>query len=334
MSKREISLEMQVEKTIKNENLIKEGERVLLGLSGGPDSLCLLYILSSLQEKLKFSLKALHVNHKLRGEEADADEAFVLNCCQSLKIPIKICKIDVEGLAKKEHLTLEEAGRKARYAAFFSENFDKIAIAHNKDDQAETVLMRLLRGTGIHGLCAMPYKREDGLIRPLLDISRKQIESYCKENNLQPRIDKTNLEADYTRNKIRLNLIPLLEKEYNPNIKESLIRLSESAAEDDAYLQEEAKKYFLKNGKKSNIDCAKISYDAKNLRNLPLPVLKRVLAFTCLNLGLTEDLAAVHINSMCKALYSQKGALTIQLPKGFFAFIHKGKFILSEKISK
>ncbi|MTI46497.1 MAG: tRNA lysidine(34) synthetase TilS [Firmicutes bacterium] len=228
-------------------NLIKKGENILLGLSGGPDSMALLYILKDIREIIPFNLLAAHINHGIRGEDADNDENYVKDQCNKLNIPIYSQKINMNKYAKKNKLSSEEAGREIRYS-FFRKTLDnigggKIAVAHNKNDQAETLLMRFLRGTGIDGLRGMEYASND-IIRPLLDISRTEIEKYCRENEINPRIDKTNLEAIYGRNKIRLELIPYIENNFNLGIIETLTRTARVMQTESDFLSEYTKEQF------------------------------------------------------------------------------------------
>lgn len=290
-----MDLKLKVRDTIKDNALIQSGDRVLLALSGGPDSLCLLHILNDLKGMLGFELSALHLNHMIRGAAADEDEAFLTEHCKSLGVPLFAEHADIPALSKQSGKSLEETGREVRYKLLKEKGFDKIAVAHNKNDQAETVLMRILRGTGVKGLAAMEYKREDGIIRPLLDTERAEIEKYCKENNLNPRIDKTNEETDYTRNKIRLELIPIL-KEYNPNIIDGLARLADSARDDE------------------KSEFAKVVVTAFN------------------EAGLTEDISAVHINSLYKAHKKNVGGKIIEFPHGYKAVIKSGKIYIEKPV--
>ena len=288
-----MDLKLKVRDTIKDNDLIAKGETVLLALSGGPDSLCLLHILHDLQGMLGFSLSALHVNHCIRGAAADADEAFLVEHCRELGIELFTERVDIPSLAKESGKTEEECGRDVRYKLLKEKGFDKIAVAHNKNDQAETVLMRLIRGTGVKGLAGMEYKREDGVIRPLLDIERAEIEKYCNDNNLSPRMDATNSETEYTRNKIRLELIPYLQN-YNPGIIDSLTRLADSARDDE-------KNEFAK-----------------------------VVVTAFGEAGLTEDIGAVHINSLYKASKKNVGGKIIEFPHGYKAVIKNGRIYIEK----
>lgn len=238
----------KVKNTIKEYDMIEKGDKVLVALSGGADSVCLTHILSALSKEMKFSLYAAHLNHGIRGEEADRDENFAKEFCQSLDVPFLSKTVKAEEIAKAEGLTVEEAGRRERYA-FFREVCKMggqrvIATAHNRDDAAETVLMRIIRGTGTDGLSGIKFVREDGVVRPLLRISRKEIEEYCTENGLKYCTDSTNADNDYTRNRIRNELLPYIRENFNPNINESLINLSDSAKADSDFLNSYAKRLY------------------------------------------------------------------------------------------
>lgn len=207
--------------------LLTEGDKVIAACSGGPDSLALVHILQGLAADYRFTLVVAHVDHMLRGQESAADAAFVAAFCADNGLPCYMKAINVAEFAQMSGRSLEDAAREKRYE-FFRQVADelggaKIATGHHADDQAETVLINLLRGAGSSGLRGMQAQNGD-VIRPLLAVSRKEIEDYCKRNNLKARIDATNFETEYLRNKVRLNLLPLLESDYNPSIKEALNR--------------------------------------------------------------------------------------------------------------
>ncbi|MCG2710891.1 MAG: tRNA lysidine(34) synthetase TilS [Candidatus Omnitrophica bacterium] len=237
---------------IKKHNLFAMGDRLLVCVSGGPDSVFLLHCLKDLREKYKLKLFIAHVNHKLRGVESDAEEAFVYKLSLSLKAPFYKCSVPTELIAGKEKLTLEEAARNLRYK-FFTNNchihkIKKIILAHTKDDQVETIIMRMLRGTGINGLCGMRFEsrlRKFRLIRPLLEIEKQDILDYLKKNKIKYMIDSSNLKTEYFRNKVRLEIIPML-KHYSPQIKENIFRIGETAKQTEDILREKVKKFFAK----------------------------------------------------------------------------------------
>lgn len=233
---------------IKDKELIRDGDKVLVGLSGGPDSVCLLHLLYTVRDELNIKIGAAHINHQIRGEEAERDEQYSKELCESLGIQFYSLSKDVNGYAKENGISSETAGREIRYG-FFKElvnnkGFTKVATAHNANDQVETILMRLMRGTGIDGLCGIPVKREDIFIRPILFMERDAIEEYCDINKLNPKIDKTNLERDYSRNKIRLDLVPYMKENFNPNLVKSINRMIDLLTEDNDFLQSTVDKNF------------------------------------------------------------------------------------------
>lgn len=220
---------------------------VLVALSGGADSVALLHIMCELSKKYHFKVYAAHINHMLRGEDADKDEAFSKTLADNIGITLFILRKNVREFAESEGISEELAGRKVRY-----DFFDKLmneyeieytATAHHKNDNAETILMNFMRGSSIKGLSGIPYKR-DKYIRPLLDCSRLDIEEYCQNNSLNFVTDKTNLETIYTRNKIRRLLIPYLQSNFNPNIVDTITKNAGIIAEDDDFISEVANTTF------------------------------------------------------------------------------------------
>ena len=237
-----------------NENsMFDKGDKVIVAFSGGPDSTCLLYILNELKEELGITLLGAHLNHCLRGQESDKDEEYAKKTCESLNIDFYSKRVDVHRISQEKNLSCEMAGREVRYE-FFNElmhkfNASKIALAHNANDQAETILMRIMRGTGIEGMVGIKPVRDKIYVRPILHLSRSEIEKYCEENNINPRIDKSNLEKIYARNKVRLDLIPYIEENFNSDIINTLNRLSDILKKDNDYLEnisnEEYKKHCV-----------------------------------------------------------------------------------------
>ncbi|MBU1177850.1 tRNA lysidine(34) synthetase TilS [Patescibacteria group bacterium] len=212
--------------TIAEHELINSSDKIIIGVSGGPDSVCLLHFLNEIQAEFNLKLTVAHVNYGLRGEESDQDEIFVKKLAEKYNLPYKISHPEP---STDESTNLEANLRDIRYKYFNDllkkEKTDKIAVAHNRDDQAETILMFFLRGSGLKGLSGMDYQ-QGKIIRPLLDCSRQDILAYLKVNKLDYREDKTNQDTKYTRNKIRHELIPYLEKEFNPNLRETLTQAS------------------------------------------------------------------------------------------------------------
>ena len=229
----------KIQDTIKKYSMLSEGDRVLVGLSGGPDSVCLLSILHKLRDAFKIDLHALYIDHGLRPNEIKAEIEFCKNLCERLGIPLSIKSIDVRSYAKEHGLNRQEAARELRYMAFDEAAFEikanRIAIAHNADDQAETLLMRLFRGSGTKGLSGIPPVRRN-IIRPLIETERKEIEKFLDEETTDFVIDSSNLKEDYFRNKIRLSLIPIL-KGFNPDIVRTLSKTADILREEERYLE-------------------------------------------------------------------------------------------------
>lgn len=210
--------------TIEEYSMIQENDTVLVGVSGGRDSMLLVNFLLKYKKKKKFALEIAHINHMIRGNLADRDQEFVEEFAKLNQLKFHCLRKNMDEYAREKKLSSEEAGRELRYNFFYSLNPDKIAVAHNADDQAETILMRLIRGTGIKGLAGIPYKNGK-VIRPILDIYRSEITDYMKKNKLKYVDDHTNKENSYQRNKIRNILLPYIEENYNPNFKATLNRL-------------------------------------------------------------------------------------------------------------
>ncbi len=221
--------EQKVIRFIKENNLISEGDRVLIALSGGPDSVFLLHFFNKFKSKYKIVLGAVHINHLLRGNDSDRDEIFCKAICNELDIPIYTVKANVKLYAKRNKHSLEIAGRNIRYDFFekilSTKKYSKIATAHNADDNAETVLLNLIKGTGINGIAGIPVKR-DKIIRPILCLSKKEILEYLEDNKFEYRIDESNLSNEYERNFLRNNVIPLIQKNLNPSFTENILNSS------------------------------------------------------------------------------------------------------------
>ncbi|MGL5902198.1 MAG: tRNA lysidine(34) synthetase TilS [Cetobacterium sp.] len=251
----------KIYKKIKDEKLIENGDKLVLGFSGGPDSVFLLEVLNNLKKELNFEFILVHINHLLRGKNSDGDEAFAIECGKNLNVPVFTKKISIEKIAKENGIGLEEAGREIRYN-FFSEilkktSSNKIAIAHNLDDQIENFLFRLIRGTSLEGLEGI--QNRDNIIRPINETYKSDILKYLDENKILYRIDETNFENEFTRNSIRLDLIPSIEKRYNSSFKEKIHNLISEIKEVNKILKIDLSQYkTFENGKDSlNIDLIK-----------------------------------------------------------------------------
>lgn len=294
-------LEEKVRKTIREYNLIEKNDSIVVGVSGGPDSMTLLSILLKLKEEFNLKIYVAHVNHMLR-KNAIKDEEYVKEFCEKNNIEILIKKANISEIAQKEKIGLEEAGRNVRYN-FFEEvlkntESNKIAIAHNLNDKVETIIMNTLRGSGVSGLKGIEAKRKK-YIRPLIEIERYEIEKYCIENKINPRHDESNDDNTYTRNKIRNIVIPYIKNEFNPNIIKTLNRLSEIIKEEDEYVQSETEKIFkeilLTNEKnKIEFDPRKFNEQEKVIqKNLILLAIKKVK-------GSTQGIEKVNIDDIIK----------------------------------
>lgn len=235
---------------INNNKLIQKQDKVLVALSGGPDSVCMLHILYKLKDIFNIELGAVHINHMLRGEESDKDEEYVIELCNELGINYYVKRIDIEYVSKNEGVSLEVAGRNERYKVFEevrkNSGYNKVAVAHNENDQAETVIMRMMRGTGLEGLTGIKPKRKGGIIRPILCLNRNEIENYCKENNLKPRIDKSNNERVYSRNRVRLDIIPYMKEYFNEDVVETLNRMILLLQKDNEFIEEYSRRCYRK----------------------------------------------------------------------------------------
>ena len=233
---------MRLEQTAGLYSLFEKGSAVIVALSGGADSVALLHSLYSIKEKYDLCLYAAHLNHGVRGEEADRDEQYCKILCEKYNIPFFVRRLNIPALAKSRKISEELCGRQERYAFFeeLSAKYSaKTATAHTASDNAETLIFNLSRGTSVAGACGIPPKRGN-IIRPLITVTRREIELYCLENNLAYVTDSTNNSDDYTRNQIRHHIIPLL-KQLNPQLEDSFTRFTESAAKTSAYISARAK---------------------------------------------------------------------------------------------
>ncbi len=301
---------------IKDKNLIDKGDTIIVGLSGGPDSVCLLHVLKSIKDIMDIEVVAVHVNHMLRGQDSFEDEEYVKNLCKKLNVKLKTEQIDLKNIAKNKKLSIEEAGREERYRIFektaIDFNANKIAVAHNKNDQAETILMNIIRGTGLLGLKGMEFRRGK-IIRPLLGIDRLEIEGYCNKYKLQPRTDKTNLESIYTRNKIRLDLIPYIDEQFNTDIISKLIKMSEIIKNENDFIEYYTEKLY--NKVLVNKSDGEIVLNTKVFNNYHKGAKGRILRKAIKEvIGFIRGIESVHIDDIIKlALDGRVGAM-IHLP--------------------
>lgn len=314
----------KVLKKIRDNSLINEGDTVLAALSGGADSTALLIALNELKQELGFKLEAAHFNHCIRKKSADSDEKFCAELCEKLSIPFFTNKHDVLSYAAVNGLSIETAARLLRYD-FLYDIYKKtgaasIATAHHADDNAESILMHIVRGSGLSGLCGIrpkselelpsprsgEEKRVFNLIRPMLDFKKDEIIEFLEQRNQSWCSDETNLEAESARNIIRLNIIPEIVRVINENAISNILRLSEIASEDDAFLSSLASEAL----DKARADGG---YLAEKLIPLPNPVKKRAIRQALSENGALVDAEQTHIEALCSLLSKQSGT-GIDLP--------------------
>ena len=298
---------------IREYGMIKEGDRVRAGISGGADSMCLLFLMYELKDKLKFTLEALHFNHCIRGAEADADEAFVKKSCEELKVRFISVKEDVRLYASEHSLSEEEAGRILRYRALKEGNPDRIAVAHHALDSAETVLFNLIRGTGLKGLSGI-RPVSGNVIRPLIFFTREETESYCRERGIEYREDSTNRDTAYNRNRIRLNIIPEAEK-INPAAVRHILEAAEKIEETRSYIEGEAETLFYKVSDTSGLP-GRVAVNIEKLAKAH-PCLREAVIKRCIDslTGSLKDITGAHIREAELIMGAQSGK-SICLPYG------------------
>lgn len=310
------------------EKLFAVDKKIVIGVSGGADSIALADLLIGSRARFKLEPIIAHYEHGLRGRDSIEDARFVQRFASDRSIECVIEHGDVRSYAREKKMSIETAARELRYD-FFERlrarlNFDAIALAHHADDQAETILMRLIRGTGLTGLAAMSA-RAGRLIRPLLTFRKAELEAHCRARGLQTRLDPTNFEPSATRNKIRLELLPLLEK-YNPSIVETLRRTGETAAEDNFFIENYARKIYS-----STIDegSGKIKLSAATVKDLPVAIRRALIRmFLTESLGSLEGLGFIHVEGVRRVIDDDlKG---VQLP-GHITVKREKHFITIER---
>ncbi len=315
--------------TVRRHALIKKGDHVVIGLSGGPDSVCLFHLLLSIRESKQLTIHPVHINHGFRPGAADEDQAYVEALTLSHGISCRSFVYDCNEIASADKISSEEAGRRVRYQSFalvadeiaeggVPKDRIKIAVAHHLNDQVETVLFRLLRGTGTDGLAGMEYSRDNGLgvaiVRPLLDVKREEIEAYCQAHELAPRTDLTNNQPLYTRNKIRLELIPYIKEHYNSNFEEAILRLCKIAGDDRSYLGNIAELAFDELVRK--VEPTRCALDAAGLRELAPSIRSRVLFKALETVGLPTGVGYVHMELAEDLLKEGKTSSQMNFPGG------------------
>ncbi len=263
--------------------LFAKGDRIVVGVSGGKDSVCLLDVLDQCREEFDLTLMVVHVNHCLRGEEADQDQAFVEKLAKDKGLAFYCEKIDVKEVAHERKMSEEEAGRHVRYQIMqhvcMEKGFNKIAVAHHQGDVAETVLFQMFRGSGPRGLSGIHAKREY-TIRPILFAEPEEIDAYIEENNLPYCIDATNLVEEYTRNKLRLRVFPYVEAEINPRAKKHVAKAAQKIALQNNYIERQAKKEYMR---VIHVDRGEYYYDCEQFDALDIVIKLEIIRLVLKN---------------------------------------------------
>ncbi|HEX77249.1 MAG TPA: tRNA lysidine(34) synthetase TilS [Dehalococcoidia bacterium] len=326
---------------IRRHDLVPSGQRLLVAVSGGPDSVCLLHILWQLRQELGAELYMAHLNHQLRGAESEADAAYVEGLAHRLGLPLIVERGDVRGYQARHRCSEEEAAREVRYA-FLARSAEAlgagaVALGHTADDQAETILMHLVRGTGaagFRGMSPLVRRRPQGatgplvLVRPLLEVSREETQAYCQDHDLKPRWDASNVSPAHLRNRFRSELLPLLEG-LNPNIKEVLLRAARSLDLDLDYLEGQAAALW---GQVASREDQTLALDTAKMRALH-PSLQRHLLRRALRelLGDLKDVEAVHIEDLA-SLVGKPAGRRLSLLRGLEAATDYGRLLLGFSI--
>jgi tRNA(Ile)-lysidine synthase len=320
-AKRYLNMLEKVRLFLKKHDLLVPNSTVVIGVSGGPDSLALLDIFLKLQNEFQLHIIAAHIDHMFRGKQSEEDMEFVKRFCAERRIICEVKQMNVPEFQKRSQLSAQVAARQCRYR-FFAEVMKKhsaryLALGHHGDDQVETILMRLVRGSIGRGYGGIPVKREFGpgyIIRPLLSVSRDEIEAYCKEQQLQPRYDPSNEKDTYTRNRFRHYVVPLLKKE-NPNVHERFQHFSEMVAEDEAFLEELTLQALDKVIKRQQ---RKVIMQIQSFKAMPKPLQRRgiQLILNYLYEDIPSDLSSIHISSFLTFLERKDPSGSLDFPNG------------------
>jgi tRNA(Ile)-lysidine synthase len=315
----------KVQATVEKYRMLEEGDTVIVGVSGGVDSVVLLHVLMALRDEYDLSLIVAHLDHGIRGEESRREGDFVSGLAQGLGLPIKKAVADVPALAGKKRISLQEAAREARFA-FYEEvrkknSGQKVAMGQTADDQAETILMRVIRGAGLRGLKGIPPFRGEGYIRPLIETSREEVEKYAAKEGLAFVTDSSNVKDIYLRNKVRHDLIPHLEREYNPSIRAGLTRMASILSREDDYLDRKAEEAMAGLIKGTGEE---LSLDIPSLKAFHEAIWFRVLQ-KMLAIVLGGDLRrikTVHLDALFRLLSHRAPNKVLCLPQGIYAEKH------------
>ena len=335
---RQHQLEQKVRRFIRENRLVSSQEKLVVAVSGGPDSVCLLYVLVNLQQELGITLHIAHLNHQLRGAESEADAQYVADLAHHLSIPATIERREVTAYQAQKHISLEEAAREVRYA-FLAEvaksvGAERVAVGHTTDDHIETILMHLIRGTGTRGLRGLqPYTRWQSsgdslaIIRPLLPVTRRETATYCQYHQLAPRLDASNLSLSPLRNRIRQQLLPLLQS-YNPQVTRALLRAARIVGDDLDFLDRETASIWDRVVQKYENT---IALDKERFLRLSSALQRNLLRMSIEKLlGNLRDIEMRHIEEIMEAL-SKPAGKRLNLPGGLTFSIEYDKYLISSE---
>ncbi len=322
----------KVKQYIESNRMLNKKEKVVLGVSGGADSVCLFFVLLALRDSFQLELHVVHVNHMIRGEEADADQRYVETICKENNVPFHFVKEDVRGYAKEQHLSEEEAGRNIRYDAFeqvrAEYSCDVIAVAHNSNDCAETMLFQLVRGSGLTGLTGIPSMR-DHIIRPLLCVTRAEIEAFLNDRGIPYQTDATNLEMEYTRNKIRLHVLPYIEENINSRAISHMVKSAQMLKEVEDFIEKQTDICYNRFVQANN---KMYFFDREEFLKEDIVIQKMVIRKILRNLsGQLKDIESIHIEDIC-SLATKGVGKKIDLPYSIIAYNDYKNLILTKSM--
>lgn len=315
---------------IKKHNLIEKNDKIICAVSGGADSVCMLDLLAAMKDELSLTLYVAHLNHCLREKEADRDEEFVRKLSRHYSLPFFSKRVNVEELSCQLKVSCEEAGRIARYD-FFEElkktlNCKKIATAHTQNDNIETVLMRIIRGTDLKGLSGIPLKNDSDAIRPILCLNRDEIEKHLECKGIDFVTDSTNLENNFSRNKIRNILIPAIRENFNPSIISTLSANIENFTEANLYIENKVNDFYNKSAEIGKNYC---SFDIESLLREDAYIVKRIIkkaVFETAHVNITQDMCNLIFSAM-----SETSSVTISKNISFYAKYGRAYFVKNDK---
>lgn len=310
-------------KTVEKYGMLDGVKSVAVGVSGGADSMCLLHILGLLKKEYGFVIKAVHINHNIRGQEAKRDENRVVEFCKKENIECLVFSEDIPSLSRQMGVGEEECGRIVRYRCFDKAQCDVIAVAHSLSDSIETMIFNLIRGTGTKGLCGIPPVRQPNIIRPLIECSREEIEQYCRLNDIDYVTDSTNLEDDYTRNFIRHNIVASFSR-VNQGYKNNIACLMQSVSIENDYIEIQCSELLKK--------CrTETGYDADILKN-EHPALRRRAIAEILRSNMNKSFSSGHVFLVDEI--TVKGEGKVEIAADVYISVHNGVLSITSKVNK